>query len=929
MKERLARRGEKLFRRFWGDVGLQAKMTLLVVMGLIALVGIFGFLGVGAVRESTDRTLQERVVLAELIAAHMDQALENVEGTLVGTAGHEALIRDDVSLEAKRASLREAYQPLSVFSRRLFLADASGRLLLIEPPAPGFTDSARASLPSVAESLQTGRFALAPAVSPPGSSGSSIIASVPLRNRAGTIVGALAADIDPQSPQLSAFLQPFFLGKTGLIDVVDAQGIVIISTRPERQATPSDHNGVLASFIKERRKTVATCHNCHHPGPSEERRTEVLAFASMTHAPWGVVVRQGEDEAFAAARHLQQRIALFGGVAILGALFLVYLTTRSVIVPVQLLTAAAERIALGDLATPVPSSGSDEIGVLARAFDDMRSRLKASIEEVRWWNRELESRVQERTEECQASRAEAQQARDYLQTIIDGLSDELIVVDRDRRVRKANAIVRQRWPGKGSLVGQPCYQVTHHDGPCQPPDCECPMLAVLASGRPARATHYHSNGQGLGRHVEIVASPLWDERGQVREVIELRRDVTEEKSLKEAILRRNRELATMNELAMTITQSLRLETILGKALDDLLPLTGMDVGSIYLVEKETGQLKLQAYRGVSQEAAQAMLRLHRMDSGCGGVVETGQPQVVPDLAGYYGGRTGASLEHDGLRSLVHVPLTVRGAPLGSLCVGTRNPHDFVPEEVALLTAIGSHIAVAVENARLYEEVKRKEELRGELLEKVIAAQEEERKRIARELHDDTSQALTALLYAIETATETSDPTEARRVLAGMRQVATATLEGVHKLIFDLRPAILDNLGLPAALRWYAETRLQEAGVRLHLEEKGTSRRLPPQTETALFRVVQEAISNIVRHAGARNVRLIFDCQDSAVGIDVQDDGIGFDMAEVARSIDQQRGLGLVGMQERVSLLGGQIAIVSAPGMGTQISIRVPLEARNA
>jgi signal transduction histidine kinase len=262
--------------------------------------------------------------------------------------------------------------------------------------------------------------------------------------------------------------------------------------------------------------------------------------------------------------------------------------------------------------------------------------------------------------------------------------------------------------------------------------------------------------------------------------------------------------------------------------------------------------------------------------------------------------------------------------LGTLCVASLAHRDFPQEEMNLLMAIGNQIAVGVENARLYGELAHRDQLRGELLQKVIAAQEEERKRIARDLHDDTSQALTALIYSLEAAEGRCAAGDTRATLTAMRQLATQTLESVHKLIVDLRPTVLDHLGLFVALRGYAETRLQPLGIRLHFEEVGSAQRLPAQLETALFRVVQEAINNIARHSGARNVSLVLHVSDHTLAIDLEDDGIGFDLSEVSRGADQTRGLGLVGMEERVGLLGGKIHIDAEQGSGTRISMAVPL-----
>jgi two-component system sensor histidine kinase UhpB len=151
-----------------------------------------------------------------------------------------------------------------------------------------------------------------------------------------------------------------------------------------------------------------------------------------------------------------------------------------------------------------------------------------------------------------------------------------------------------------------------------------------------------------------------------------------------------------------------------------------------------------------------------------------------------------------------------------------------------------------------------------------------------------------------------------------------TLDGVHKLIFDLRPTMLDHLGLVPALRWFAQSRLEPTGIRVVIQEKSAPRRLPTEVETALFRVVQETINNIARHAAARNARISFDFGDEAVTVEVEDDGIGFDIIELALSPDTGRGLGLMGMEERIEVLDGEIEIISAPSYGTHVHIRVPI-----
>ncbi len=236
--------------------------------------------------------------------------------------------------------------------------------------------------------------------------------------------------------------------------------------------------------------------------------------------------------------------------------------------------------------------------------------------------------------------------------------------------------------------------------------------------------------------------------------------------------------------------------------------------------------------------------------------------------------------------------------------------------------------VELENARLYDELSHKEELRGGLVRRLISAQEDERKRIARELHDDTSQILTTLLFTVDTAAEAYQTAEGDPLFEDMRALTVSALNGVHNLIFDLRPTMLDQLGLVAALRSYANARLAGTGIKLACTEEGRVRRLPWAIETALFRTVQEAINNIARHADAQRVALTFNFEQDLVEIQVQDDGVGFDPKEIETASDPRRGLGLMSMQERVEAVGGEFFLDSRPGRGTLIRARVPIQEGN-
>ncbi len=215
--------------------------------------------------------------------------------------------------------------------------------------------------------------------------------------------------------------------------------------------------------------------------------------------------------------------------------------------------------------------------------------------------------------------------------------------------------------------------------------------------------------------------------------------------------------------------------------------------------------------------------------------------------------------------------------------------------------------------------------------RVLRALEEERKRIARELHDETSQSLTTLVLNIDMALSALDAEgqheKVRAILGRTRGLTLLTLEEIRKLIFDLRPTILDDLGLVPAVRWYAMNKMEPVGVEMSFEVQGLERRLAPDLETAMFRIVQEALTNVMKHAGADRVEITIKANEEVVIAQVRDNGRGFDPRRVTHEIGaDRRGVGLFGMEERVKLLGGSFEIESSPGRGTAVRVSIPRSA---
>lgn len=272
---------------------------------------------------------------------------------------------------------------------------------------------------------------------------------------------------------------------------------------------------------------------------------------------------------------------------------------------------------------------------------------------------------------------------------------------------------------------------------------------------------------------------------------------------------------------------------------------------------------------------------------------------------------------------------VAAAEFNRMAVQLQDAHATLEERVrkrtSELAAANEELAEANRGLDLHRaEQERLAQQRRMLLSRVITAQEEERRRISRELHDETGQSLTALGLGLEAAMEelrSGDGHGLDQRLAGLAHVATDAIEELDRLVLDLRPAQLDHLGLVATLRWYVARVRSQTGVEMRLEVRGEARRMQPEVETALFRIAQEALTNVARHAKAGLVEVVLSFERDTLSLEVKDDGVGFDAAATSAA---PTSVGLIGMRERAHLVGGALAVRSRPGEGTRLSVTVPL-----
>lgn len=417
-------------------------------------------------------------------------------------------------------------------------------------------------------------------------------------------------------------------------------------------------------------------------------------------------------------------------------------------------------------------------------------------------------------------------------------------------------------------------------------------------------------GGKFGRTIDVVTG---DELEELASQFNLMSAQLQESyaNLEQRVADRTRELATLNAIAAVVSRSLDLQEILQDALDQTLEITGMDAGGAFRLAEEEQMLHLMAHRGLSAALVEYLTELPLAAGAAAEAAREGRP-IVKRLADYPPGELRTLLEAEGCQLALSIPLIAKGKMLGAMNLLTRTGHSPAPEESSLLAAIGQQIGVAVENARLYEQ--------GQEL-----AALEERQRLARDLHDSVTQALYGVTLYAEAAARllaAGETVQATGHLSDLRDTAQEALREARLLIFELRPPILEKEGLVAAIQARLEAVEGRSGLTTSLQVDGLnhSLHLPREVEAGLYRIAQEALNNTLKHAQAHQVTvdLCYREAERRLVMEIRDDGQGFELA----SAGGQGRIGLRSMQERATLLGGQLTVASDPGAGTQVRVEV-------
>jgi signal transduction histidine kinase len=370
----------------------------------------------------------------------------------------------------------------------------------------------------------------------------------------------------------------------------------------------------------------------------------------------------------------------------------------------------------------------------------------------------------------------------------------------------------------------------------------------------------------------------------------------------------SQQLESLNEVGAALVGQLELDPLLDLVATRLRELIGARLVAIALPAGEG--LRVAAADGEGSDALATVSFLER-DSKTGRVLQRGSservdslledPEVDQDVARRLGAMTG-----------MYVPLIVRGRAIGVLVAHDKIGPDprFSSADLRLAEqfAVRASIAVDLSQRTARDAVRR-----------IVEGQELERRRLARELHDETGQALTSILLGLRAVEESGTSDEMRAAASDLRELVVATLQDVRRLAVQLRPKALDDFGLAPALERLVQTFSEATHIRVELEARLGPERLPSEVETTLYRIVQEALTNIIKHSEASSVSLLLVRRESSVTAVIEDDGRGFDPAAT-----RDGGLGLDGMRERAELHDGRLTIESRPDSGTTLAVEVPL-----
>lgn len=434
------------------------------------------------------------------------------------------------------------------------------------------------------------------------------------------------------------------------------------------------------------------------------------------------------------------------------------------------------------------------------------------------------------------------------------------------------------------------------------------------------------------RWLKWTERAIFDEQGRLVEFQAVGRDLTERKRAEEEVRRHTARMEALAEICQALPEvGLDVQAVLETIIRHTAEVIG-DASRITLLSSDEQWFKPVAFHHPNPEVKALMASLYpntpisASQEWMARILRTGQPLLIPvvtpeQLRQSVQPEYVPFFEQVGLHSLLLVPLRVQGRVIGTLGLTRDQPgHPYTPDDQVLLQDLADRAALTIQNARLFEQVQEAHKRLQVLSRRLLEVQEAERRHIARELHDEIGQTLTGLKFLLEIKTPL--PAEAiQATLDKALRLADELTTRLQELSLNLRPPMLDELGLLPTLAWHFKRYTDQTHIHVDFKYMGPERRLGPEIEMAVYRIVQEALTNVARHAQVIEVTVQVWMDQNSLRLQIEDAGVGFDLEE---ALAARTSSGLSGMYERAALLGGQLTIVSAPGAGASLIVEFPL-----
>ncbi len=564
---------------------------------------------------------------------------------------------------------------------------------------------------------------------------------------------------------------------------------------------------------------------------------------------------------------------------------------------------------------------------LRLAHDELELRVQERTEELAIANRELLSEIGERKRIEQQLRIQT--------TAMEAAANGMVITDSQGTIEWTNPALTQISGYEAQdLVGQSTrlFNSGRHDT-----DFYRQLWGTIRAGNVWQGELTNRRKDGSLYVEEQTITPVKDGNGQISHFIAIKQDVTERKLMYAQLEESNRELTSislserqqrkvaeiLSQASVALSQTLDLQHVMATILDYVELVLPVDAAFLILSEGDD-QFRVRGVRA-SKDQGKVMKLLNRsIDLLNEPIVkpffEKEKSTLIRDSQGLTAWSPPDELAN--MRSWLGIPLISTGKTMGMVVAANLQADSFTGDQVELAEAVVSQATVALQNAWLFEQVRAGRQRLQMLSRHLVEIQENERKFIARELHDETSQALTSLKLGLHSVEQFTDrESTIGKQIANLKTLADEILESLHRLAINLRPASLDHLGLVEALTSLVQNTGDRSKITTRFKCLGAvnRNRLTEDIESSVYRIVQESLTNIVRHAEATCADVILEWQDDQIMVIVEDDGIGIDLIS-ARASGR---LGLVGMQERAEMLGGKLLIESNPNVGTTLVVEIP------